>query len=80
MPWGVHLFTDGSGLSNSLPEACRCGWAVVEPSPGGWPVRACFGPFPGAIQTVPRAERCATLQAVRLGPRSVGIISDHLSA
>ena len=74
------MYTDGSGLANGVPEATRCGWAVVELSPGLWPVRALFGPLPGGCQTVPRAERHAILEALRVGPRGVEVISDHLSA
>ena len=31
------MCADSSGLANGFPEIDRCGWAVVELSPWGWP-------------------------------------------
>ena len=76
--WGRRVYTDGSGLASASPELRRCGWAVVEMGPFGFPVRACYGPLPGR-QTVPRAERYAGLWAIKVAPQGVEICSDHLS-
>ena len=70
-PWGIRIYTDGLGLSNSSPELRRCGWACVDVSPWGLPLRALYRPLPGR-QTVPRAERYAGLRAMRVAPQEVG--------
>ena len=62
--WGSVVYGDGSGFDGDLPELLRCGWAVVQLDANLWPVRALFGPLPGPLQSVGRAERWALLQAV----------------
>ena len=79
-PWGRRVYSDGSGLFSNSPELRRCGWAVVEVGPGGLPIRARYGGLPGRVQSVPRAERVAIYQALRVSPRNVHVVSDHLSA
>ena len=79
-PWGRTIYTDGSGLASSSPELRRCGWSAVELGPSGLPLRAVFGALPGRRQSVPRAERFAIFQALRVGPVDAHIVSDHLSA
>ena len=78
LPWGTRVYTDGSGLANASPELRRCGWAAVELSESGFPVRAVFGPLPGR-QSVPRAERYAGLWAFEVAPQMRTLCSDHLS-
>eukprot|EP00959_Pyramimonas_sp_CCMP1952_P007110 148752-Pyramimonas_sp.AAC.1 len=46
----------------------------------GLPVRAAYGPLPGPIQSVGRAERHAVLRGLQLLPRLVMSVSDLLGA
>ena len=77
--WGPKVYTDGSGLANSMEGLTRCGWAVVQLDESGCVVRAIYGPLPGRLQTVPRAEHYAALRAVQVAAHPAEIVSDHLS-
>ena len=61
----LHLALDGSGGAHSAaPELRRCGWAFVFATmQSGALVYARYGNLPGDVQTVPRSEIYATLQA-----------------
>ena len=77
--WGCRVYTDGSGLANSVPGLTRCGWAVVQLDASGCILRAIFRPLPGQIQTTPRAEHYADLKAVEIAAHPVQFVSDHLT-
>ena len=62
---GNAAFADGSGLAGSISELRRCGWAIVQLSQQGLPIRAAFGALPGPLQTVCRAEVYAVLFALQ---------------
>ena len=81
-----YLFaTDGSGGKNSSrPEVRRAGWAWVAYHISSGAVAGCsFGPLPGAIQTVPRAELFALgelLRAAGMCTARVNVYTDHANA
>ena len=58
------MYHDGSGYETAWPDLARCGWACVQVSCDGLPLRAVFGALPGARQTVGRAGRHALHQAL----------------
>ena len=58
------VYGDGSGYGTEVQEHFRCGWATVELDANLWPIRAVYGPLPGPLQSVGRAERWTVLQAV----------------
>ena len=77
--FGNAVFTGGSGLAGSIPELRRCGWAVVQFSRQGLPLRATNGPLPEPLQNVGRAERDALLMTVWLfGPNFDYVFTDLL--
>ena len=76
--WSDTVFTDGSGYESSIPELCRCGWAAIQVSATGLPLRAVYGTLPGDRQTVGRAERYAILQALIYFPMAKLVVSDLL--
>ena len=77
--WGRRIFTDGSGLASGVAGLTRCGWAVVEISDSGLPLRALYGPLPGRVQTVPRAEYYVVAKGLEVAAKPAHVISDHLS-
>eukprot|EP00959_Pyramimonas_sp_CCMP1952_P085738 1793479-Pyramimonas_sp.AAC.1 len=67
-------------MHSAWPEFRRCGWSAVQMGEFGLPVRAAYGPLPGPIQSVGRAERYALLRGLQLLPRLVLSVSDLLGA
>ena len=70
------VYHDGSGYETAWPELTRCGWACVQVSCDGLPLRAVFGPLPGSRQTVGRAERHALLMAMTHMPYLRFVVTD----
>eukprot|EP00959_Pyramimonas_sp_CCMP1952_P090979 1904751-Pyramimonas_sp.AAC.1 len=66
-------------MASAVEGLTRCGWSVVEVSLDGVPLRAVYGPLPGRVQTVPRSEYYAMLQALSRARQPAHVVSDHLS-
>ena len=52
-------YVDGSGLDPTHERLRRCGWAAALMDDDGNPRRFQYGPLPGSVQTVPKAEMYA---------------------
>ena len=75
---GNVVFTDGSGRWSNQPEIRSCGWAFVQLSDAGHPLRACYGRLAGPSQTVGEAERVAVRRALQKLPSVDVVVTDLL--
>ena len=67
----LHIFTDGTCDNPSSPSTCLAAWAIVSPNLSGI---VASGGVPGVLQTTPRAELFAALQAVVWSQSRNGIV------
>ena len=77
--WTFVVFNGGPGIVPCWPELTRCGWWCSQLGDNGMPARGAWGPLPGPVQTVGRAERKAVPQALKLIPKVSLIVADLLS-
>ena len=69
---------DGLGFGTELRERFRCGSAVVELDANMRPIRVLYGPLPGGLQSVGRAERSVAPQAIVHCDVPIEVVSDLL--
>ena len=67
----VHVFTDGTCDDPTSVSTCLAAWAVVSPGVDGV---VASGGLPGVMQTTPRAELYAVVQAVRWSQHSDALV------
>ena len=75
---GTRVYTDGALRQFQWwKEANRAGWGVAQVLENGDMEHGCYGPLPGPIQTVPRAELYAICEALARTTGPVRIHTDH---
>ena len=74
----TRVYTDGALRQYQWwKEANRAGWGIAQVSEDGNLELGCYGPLPGPIQTVPRAELYAICEALATTTGPIRIHTDH---
>ena len=70
-----RVYADGSRYNPSSPEL-GCGRAVVAVTKEGEVEAATFGPWPGRVQTVPRATHWAVEKVTHVAQETITVMDD----